>query len=505
MSNPYIDGINQVNDVSGSLTTTITLNTTQPGDVLLIACYFNIANGGGRTAAVADNSGITANSGTWTLIGSQTNSGIGCFVFYTTVNSGHTFTNSATITVTWGDTPTSANLTVWGLAGANVSSVLDGSAVTGTTSSLSITTSNAADILFACWNGALGGPQWQAINTNTNGGAFAAFAQTLAEWQLTQLGAGTYIASVPAGLSQGAAVVFAVKAASALTPQLFFDGFTNDTSNDAASLTGEITTQYAGDIIVVCVTNTCSGNYATSAVSDTVNGSYNLRNLVQYDQGGNFVDSRIFWVYSATALSAVTITAAFTLGGGATQESSNFLAFALSGFLGTAYKTNPWDVTAATALGWSADSTSGTPSAPTSNNLATMQANDFIFAFCGTADANTSDLLNGTICGATATLALQELEEFSTNDSQLSVIFGLFSSAQSGSDASFSSDVAGWAIMPDAIFIGQATPPPVSGTVGLVGFAACEWHHKSMTGWEREPRSRIYRPKHSRRIVMPWE
>lgn len=232
----------------------------------------------------------------------------------------------------------------------------------------------------------------------------------------------------------------------------------NNIATDATSI-GVTLTASAGDIIVLCLSTEClssAGGYATvSSVNDGTANNYLVRNSVSYQVTGSnsqYMYNAILWAYAAHALAASTVTIDLT---GATLDDASLVAMDVTGFTGGTYPTNPWDDAASIALAWAASYNGSTNSVPTSNSLATVNANCLIFGFGGGSDPAGAGFVGdagGTICGNSTTQADFANNQGGSNASQTRVIYDVVSSTQSGTvDFAASESSVAWAVMPDAL------------------------------------------------------
>jgi hypothetical protein len=142
-----------------------------------------------------------------------------------------------------------------------------------------------------------------------------------------------------------------------------------------------------------------------TSVTDGTN-TYTLRNRIQYTVAtatASNVSVELWWAYSSTTLTSATVTATCSTGGGFTN--GIIMAWGVTGFTGTAYQTNPWDQSAATALGWAADSTSTTASAIVSNSYSNVSVAAMLISVVGTPETNASNINtgdSGTLAGQSA-------------------------------------------------------------------------------------------------------
>lgn len=88
--------------------------------------------------------------------------------------------------------------------------------------------------------------------------------------------------------------------------------------------------------------------------------------------GGGFAcynDAELWWAYSSGTLATQVITATFTTPGGNNFDDASIVCWAVKGFTGGSYSTNPWDSNASAIV--TASSTGITSTVPTLSNLST--------------------------------------------------------------------------------------------------------------------------------------
>lgn len=137
-SPPSLDGSANAN-TGGGTTLSATLTTTNANDVI---CAFILTNGATNSiSSVTDNSGVTA---AWSKFAS-TSSGLDFELWYTTATAA---LSGASITMNC-PSPTFITMHVFGVSGAHTASPFDGSGVISTSDPISITTSDANDLLIA--------------------------------------------------------------------------------------------------------------------------------------------------------------------------------------------------------------------------------------------------------------------------------------------------------------------------------------------------------------------
>jgi hypothetical protein len=232
--------------------------------------------------------------------------------------------------------------------------------------------------------------------------------------------------------------------------------------NPASSAAFTIT---AGDIVVIFVLAESTSAGSTPSVTSISDGfnTYALRNRVTYQSNSAFgsgkTSAEIWWAFSSAghtvALGALTVTLANE------NDSSTFVGIDVTGFTGTAYQTNPWDQSAATAAGFAVTNNGATQTQLASGaNISTVNAACMIICGGGTSDNSAtvpflSSYAVGTIGGTTATDSGQgaKARQSDTNASISALETRVVSATQSSISANFAAaaTAGGWAIMPDAL------------------------------------------------------
>lgn len=235
------------------------------------------------------------------------------------------------------------------------------------------------------------------------------------------------------------------------------------------------------NVIEITIENFTGGSYnSVSSVTDGNGNTYQKRNQVQYLglQNVQYVDVEIWWAYSSGSQSSNKVTV--NIGGTPTVDGATFVSFAVTGFLGTAYQTNPWDVSSSTALGWQTtyNSATGTATLSTSSVITTNHTNDLIFAFFGSADTSfhhsgTNVPTSGNIGSSSATGLTSQVNSSGNNTAATVVEYLVVSSTQTNIAASFtianSYDPTNFVIMPDVLYQGTsgASAPPMRTLLGV--------------------------------------
>jgi|SRR5579859_5942984 len=140
---------------TGGTSTTVTLTTTQTNDIVVLCIQENAA----VVNSVSDTAGLT-----WTQIGTKTGT---TYVYYAKAPS---ILSSDVITVTYNTTSAFDAVQAAAFSGANTTTPLDANgALPGTTTTatpLTMTTTSAKDLLFACYalnGGVTAGAGWTAV------------------------------------------------------------------------------------------------------------------------------------------------------------------------------------------------------------------------------------------------------------------------------------------------------------------------------------------------------
>ena len=254
---------------------------------------------------------------------------------------------------------------------------------------------------------------------------------------------------------------------------LSIDGNLHIGEAGAATLSTTLTTTNAADIIVICFEAENISSGVTPVVSTCTVGGSNAtkRNSVAWTNpagvGGAKNLTAIYWFFAAAALTAATVSVVFT----APIDNAAMVAFGVTGFTGTGYHTNPWDVSAATALGWSVTNvTASATQLASAANISTVSAADLILAFGGSGDNTAAQAFGtklgtstaaGTIGGvAAAQVNVGAFEVAGTDQAVAGVEFLVVSTIQTNIAANFAATATaeGWVIMPDALTVaGGAT------------------------------------------------
>ena len=223
-----------------------------------------------------------------------------------------------------------------------------------------------------------------------------------------------------------------------------------------------------GDVVIICsVMDSVSASYPTISTStppsDGTSNIYQKRNGIQYTSnsafGSGLTDLEIWWTYIATALT-VSSSISITTAGGALDNGA-FMSFSVTGFTGTSYRTNPWDQSATTALGFAVTNNGATRTQLTSGaNVSTANAATLTFAFGGSSDNGATvpffeSVQPGPLAGTTGTSVTPDvaLENSGSNAAGLQVEYRVLAATISSASAAFASaaTAGGWGIMVDAL------------------------------------------------------
>jgi hypothetical protein len=204
---------------------------------------------------------------------------------------------------------------------------------------------------------------------------------------------------------------------------LSIDGSANavkDSSKLFASCS--LTLPTAGDIlVVVTVTETTTNPPPTIISFDAIPGVSAMHALlgspltVQYTGFSDYLSTEIWWGFCSGTLSGQAIKANFS----AAVDTAVIGAFGVTGFVGTAYQTNPWDDTPVTATGGNPTAT-----APTAT-LNTTSAHTMVLGMTG-ADLSMSST------GSGFTRVLNQTDLGGTNECGVSVEEQVFTTPQTG-------------------------------------------------------------------------
>src|ERR1700676_3180566 len=215
-----------------------------------------------------------------------------------------------------------------------------------------------------------------------------------------------------------------------------------------ATSTTMLTTANAGDIVVVFThAEAVNAQGAHPTVSGISGGglSWAKRSAANLDNGGfgnAYNRCECWWAYASGTLSGVTITATWT---GVTIDDMSIVAFGVTGFTGTNYKTNPWDANASLpAINSASTTTTPTVSGVSTNNAAVMVLD--LVATAGGGNINA-----GNIAGSAATSVTLANNGGGTNNSGVGALESVFSSAQSSITVDGNTSRNGWMIIADAL------------------------------------------------------
>jgi hypothetical protein len=230
-------------------------------------------------------------------------------------------------------------------------------------------------------------------------------------------------------------------------------------SSATVATTSALVDGNAGDIIVVFV-NVDAVTSPASVTSISGGGlTWQRRAMypLQTHSGVAFTDgyvtAEIWWAYAASSFNA-TITA--TIGGWSSVGSSNLtmVAFAVTGFTGTAYQTNPWDSNIAlpAVAGWMGNSGAAT-STPTAA-VSTTSANTMVLGFLAFLE-NTSPT-----AGSGFTTVNGVLQTSGNNYAYAYVEYENFTSAQNALSIATTGALVNWIFIGDALSV-TGSPAPL--------------------------------------------
>jgi len=154
------------------------------------------------------------------------------------------------------------------------------------------------------------------------------------------------------------------------------------TDTGGSSLTLTYASVSAGSILVVMAGServTSAAAHATISVSSATLGSFSKRADGSIDgvgQSSAFSYAGYWWACAPNALTNEIITIEFST----TIDDAAGMAFAVSGFTGTAYQTNPWDQNA--SLGQASLTTATILTTPHAAAISTTNANTMLLGIC---------------------------------------------------------------------------------------------------------------------------
>lgn len=198
------------------------------------------------------------------------------------------------------------------------------------------------------------------------------------------------------------------------------------------ALSTGLTYSSAGDIIVVLInTENPTAAVTVSSVSSTSGLTFQKRTAVAFsglpynNTGTIYTSNEIWWAYASAAHSADVITAHLS----GTTDEVTMVAFAVKGFTGGTYSTNPWDGNGALPANHSNSGSTGVT--PTCSGVSTTSASGMRIAFWGSGGYNQGSgaTYTGYPTGDTAILAVADAS--GTNGSNTTASFALYSSALS--------------------------------------------------------------------------
>jgi hypothetical protein len=256
------------------------------------------------------------------------------------------------------------------------------------------------------------------------------------------------------------------------------------TSGSGSTITAALTTANSGDIIVICVYTESfhtAGAYPNLTGVTVGGNAATLRNRFQWQgnsswasPGPAYQNVEIWWYYASGTLASASVVATVNANwndGGVMQ------VFAVKGFVGTAYQTNPWDQSAVTTAGFFAQQANTVASPNVSqiisaSNISTANAASLIFSFGASVDFGFNFAGNyapGAIAGTTATDVGSGALFINDNEpSTAAVEYRVLSSAVSSASAAFgggSANTGSWGIATDALSTGVI----VTTTIKMIG------------------------------------
>lgn len=236
---------------------------------------------------------------------------------------------------------------------------------------------------------------------------------------------------------------------------LSVDGVASNKGASISSLTASLTTAAAGDIVIALVMNARSnaqGSFATSSMTSTGNlPTWNHRVSALQQRGSAFDNgygtTDVFWAYAALALTAESIQANFS----ASVDAAALVTFAVTGFTGTTYHTNPFDLVAPVT---------GTVNAPTNTPagelVSTTASNTMVLGLVGS-------YLESFVPTPTSgfTTAKVDFTGSGANGAFAGVVYDVVSSPQTNLLAGFTDNMEGWMAIGDALAQAGGASGPV--------------------------------------------
>jgi hypothetical protein len=172
-----------------------------------------------------------------------------------------------------------------------------------------------------------------------------------------------------------------------------------------------------------------------AAVSGVSGGGLTWASIAISPANGVFTRTELWWAYAATHLTSQTITATIANTNG-NFDDATIVVFAVTGFLGTAYQTAPWDVNASLPK-----TNSGVNNAPTETGISTTSANSMVINVVGSNDNVAITAPSGLSVGTNMSI----VNTGGTNNSSTYVATEVLSSTLSSVTQTWTGNQAGWA------------------------------------------------------------
>lgn len=225
--------------------------------------------------------------------------------------------------------------------------------------------------------------------------------------------------------------------------------------NNSTVSTAALTT-IAADILVVCVgaewVNSVGASGTVSGIAGGgltwVKRSNNAVKVDGFGGGGTssaFGNLEVWWAFSSSAQSGITITATFTKPGSTNFDAAGIVAFGVTGFTGTNYQTNPWDQNAAvpfktSSVGSSAVNATGITTTNTNTMLIGSALNFSSVAFLSANTVSGYTIIDTAFTNAGA-----------VNDFTEGVEKQVVSATQSNVSVGWTDTLDGWILTGDAL------------------------------------------------------
>ena len=209
-----------------------------------------------------------------------------------------------------------------------------------------------------------------------------------------------------------------------------------------------VNTVAANDIVIVCsLAEWLNATGASGTVASISGGSLTWAKrssaTLHGGTGTAWQDLECWWAYSASIQAGMSVTVTWNLPSATNFDGASAVGFAVKGFLGTNYQTNPWDSNGALP----AIATSSGTSAPTLSTLSTTSANAFLIGAVGTT-ANTNWSAQA---GTGYTFAANGFSFAGTNWASSGAEYQVVSATQSGATVSWAASAVGWTLIGDAL------------------------------------------------------